>query len=138
MVICALKPWRMLLVSHFSIISFALSVTQDLEERARLMKMKMSAYRSGGSPAMSDTESYLGRVSDRSSRSRSHEPRGSAGTRFDRYDRGHELDRGHHRRGRREYSKSWFFFCFFRSLKKFLLVRGSFYVATGPSVADFE
>ena len=83
-----------------------ISVTQDLEERARLMKMKMSAYRSGGSPAMSDTESYLGRGPDRSSRRR--EPHGSAGSRFDRYERGHEFDRGHHRPRRREYSNDQF------------------------------
>ena len=89
-----------------SVFCCSISVTQDLEERARLMKMKMSAYRSGGSPAMSDTESYLGRGTDRSSRRR--EPHGSAGSRFDRYERGHEFDRGHHRPRRREYSNDQF------------------------------
>ncbi len=85
-------------------------VTQDLEERARVMKMKMSAYRSGGSPAMSDTESYLSRGShgDRPapSRGRQREPLPGRLDRFERYERGgHDLDRGHHRTRRREYSK---------------------------------
>ncbi len=83
------------------------------------MKMKMSAYRTGGggSPAMSDTESYLGGPGSgggghgprhHGRRGDPHAPGGGGPGRFDRYERGHEFDRGHHRPRRREYSESLF------------------------------
>ena len=85
---------------------FAPAVTQDLEERARLMKMKMTAYRqAGSSPGAShgsDSEAlYSARLRDHatSSGDRYHRDRGRGIERG--YDRGRELDRGHHRSRRR-------------------------------------
>ena len=85
-------------------------MTQDLEERARLMKARMSAYKAGSPAHLSDSETYLSRTE------RTREPRSSCGDRargdlHDRPDRFREFDRGHHRGRRRgEYSMDSFTF----------------------------
>ena len=68
------------------------SVTHDLEERARLMKLKMHAYRQSGLTSSDNEATYRARSRDRD-RVIGHRDRS--------YERSRDMERAHHHRSRR-------------------------------------